>query len=127
MSDLRTKMRGDAVTIRRTRPADATPLLHLAALDDAAPLDGDVLVAEVDGELWAALCLDDGRRIADPFRPTAEAVALLELRASLVGTQTDEFPLRAPSELATGREGRLAETGGENEMTMVEGAAPLAA
>ena len=91
MSDLRTKEGGDAVTIRRARPADATPLLHLAALDDAAPLDGDVLVAEVDGELWAALCLDDGRRIADPFRPTTDAVALLELRASFVGARPMSF------------------------------------
>src|SRR5215468_1169454 len=76
---------GDAVTIRRARRGDATPLLQLAALDDAVPLDGDVLVAEVDGELWAALALDDRRTISDPFRPAAQARALLELRAALLG------------------------------------------
>src|SRR5262249_6659018 len=78
-----TMERGDAVTIRRARPEDATALLHLATLDDAEPLHGEVLVAEVDGELWAALCLEDGRRIGDPFRPTTEALALLDLRASI--------------------------------------------
>ena len=67
MSDPRTGERGDAVTIRRSRPADATPLLHLAALDDAQPLDvdaldGNVLVAEVDGVVA-------GYGYASSFRP----------------------------------------------------------
>ena len=62
MSDLHSNEEGnDAVTIRRARPADATALLHLAALDEAEPLEGEVIVAEVDGELWAALDLADGR------------------------------------------------------------------
>jgi hypothetical protein len=39
-----------------------------------------VLVADVDGELWAALDLDDGRLVADPFRPTVGAQRLLLLR-----------------------------------------------
>jgi hypothetical protein len=78
----------DAVTIRRARPADATALLHLAALDEAEPLGGvdaeEVLVAEVDGVLWAALDLGSGRRISDPFRPAGEARALLDLRAAML-------------------------------------------
>jgi hypothetical protein len=81
----------DAVTIRRARRDDATALLQLAALDGAAPLGGDVLVAEVGGELWAALSLTDGRRIGDPFRPTAEALALLELRASALAPRPMSF------------------------------------
>src|SRR6476659_9184863 len=86
MSDLHSSERGnEAVTIRRARPADATALLHLAALDEAEPLAGEVLVAEVDGELWAALDLTDGRRISDPFRAAAEARAMLELRAAMLG------------------------------------------
>ena len=40
-----------------------------------------MLVAESDGRLLAAVPFDGGRAIADPFEPTAEAVALLELRA----------------------------------------------
>ena len=97
MSYLHTQRnRGDAVTIRRARPADATALLQLAALDEAKPLDGDVLVAEVDGELWARARLADGRRISDPFRPTAEARALLELRAEHVERATGGRSLSPP-------------------------------
>jgi len=77
----------EAVTIRRARPTDATALLQLAALDHATPLAGEVLVAEVDGELWAALDLDGARTISDPFRPAADARALLELRAASLRTE----------------------------------------
>jgi hypothetical protein len=35
----------------------------------------------VAGELWAALSIDDTEAIADPFRPSAEAVSLLRARA----------------------------------------------
>ena len=76
-------MRGSGdMIIRRTTPDDAAALLRLAALDDAHPLQGDALVAEVDGEIQAALGLGDGRAIADPFRRTAELVDLLEMRAA---------------------------------------------
>jgi hypothetical protein len=69
-----------AVVIRRARDADV-PLLHdLAELDSARPLQGPVLVALVEGRIWAALGLDDDRVIADPFLPTGGAVALLRLR-----------------------------------------------
>jgi hypothetical protein len=54
----------------------------LAQLDSApAPKPVPTLVAEVGGELRAALPLDGGRAIADPFRPTAELVAILAERA----------------------------------------------
>jgi hypothetical protein len=70
-----------AVAIRRARDAD-TPLLHdLAELDSRRPLAGPVLVALVEGRVWAALGLDDDRIVADPFLPTAPAVELLRLRA----------------------------------------------
>ena len=39
-------------------------------------------MAEVDGRVLAALPLRDGRALADPFRRTADLVALLELRAA---------------------------------------------
>jgi hypothetical protein len=41
-----------------------------------------MLVAAVGGEPWAALPLDGGRAIADPFRPTATLVTLLEIRVA---------------------------------------------
>ncbi len=69
-----------AVAIRRARDAD-TPLLHdLAELDSSKPLRGPVLVALVEGRIWAAIGIDDDRVIADPFLPTAPAVELLALR-----------------------------------------------
>jgi hypothetical protein len=69
-----------SVSLRRARFADAPALHRLAALTDAAPLSGDVVVADVGGELRAAMSLADGRTIADPFRETAELVALLQVR-----------------------------------------------
>jgi hypothetical protein len=68
------------VTVRRSRPADESGLARLAVLDSSRPLRGPALVAEVDSRLLAALPLGSGRPIADPFEPTAEIVALLELR-----------------------------------------------
>jgi hypothetical protein len=70
------------VLIRRAGPHDAAAVARLAALDSAAPPAGDVLVAIVGGEPWAALSLADGRAVADPFRPSAAAVELLRVRAA---------------------------------------------
>jgi hypothetical protein len=61
--------------------ADAAALTRLAALDDAEPVHGDVLMAFADGEPVAAMSVDDGRVVADPFHRTADAVALLRFQA----------------------------------------------
>jgi hypothetical protein len=72
----------EAVTIRMAAPADAAALRRLAQLDSApAHVPVATLVAEVGGELCAALELGGGRAIADPFRPTADLVAMLIERA----------------------------------------------
>ena len=71
-----------ALTIRRAVPADAPALARLAVLDSAPDLRGDVILAEVEGEVWAARSLTDGRVLRDPFRATSEAAALLALRAA---------------------------------------------
>jgi hypothetical protein len=63
------------VVIRAARGSDGEALERLARLDSQRPLTGDVLLVEQDGELVAALAAD--RVIADPFRPTADIVALL--------------------------------------------------
>ena len=68
------------ITVRLSRPADESGLARLAALDSSIPLRGPALVAEADSRLLAALPLGAGPAIADPFEPTAEIVALLELR-----------------------------------------------
>jgi hypothetical protein len=70
-----------AFTIRRADLADLAALDRLAAVDSAPAPTGDVLVAEVAGELWAALEIDSGAAIADPFRPSGELVELLRVHA----------------------------------------------
>ncbi len=71
----------ETLTIRMAVPADAEALRCLAQLDSApAPGPAPMLVAEVAGELRAAVPLYGGREIADPFHPTAELVALLTER-----------------------------------------------
>ena len=70
-----------SLTLRYAVPADAEALDRLAQLDSRRAPRGLVLVAEVGGELWAAISLDDHHAVADPFRPTGELVALLVERA----------------------------------------------
>jgi hypothetical protein len=66
------------VQIRTATSADASDLAALAALDSAARLTGEILVAEQSGgEVAAAISLDTGAVIADPFQPTAHLVELL--------------------------------------------------
>jgi|SRR5829696_4257518 len=67
------------VIIRAARGSDGSALHDLARLDSQRPLGGDVLVAEQDGRIVAAISGD--LAIADPFRPTADLVALLRLHA----------------------------------------------
>jgi hypothetical protein len=70
-----------AVTIRQAAPADTGALDRLAALDSQRAPRGVVLLAEVDDRIWAAISIDDGHAVADPFHPTGELVALLVERA----------------------------------------------
>lgn len=70
------------VTIRPAFPDDAHALARLAALDSQRLPSGPLLLAEIDGEPWAALALETGRVVADPFRPTAALVDLLRGRAA---------------------------------------------
>ncbi|MEA2458042.1 MAG: hypothetical protein QOC95_1014 [Thermoleophilaceae bacterium] len=70
------------VVIRTATPADGPSLAALSALDGAAAPIGPALVAEVAGAPRAVLPLDGSRPFGDPFRPTEELVALLELRAA---------------------------------------------
>ena len=72
----------NTLTIRPATDDDTAGLYRLATLDSASPPTGEMLVAEVDGELWAALDVADGRAIADPFRPSGELVGLLRFRAA---------------------------------------------
>jgi hypothetical protein len=70
-----------SLTLRFGFPDDSGALARLAALESSEPLATPVLLAEVGGELHAALSLADGRVVADPFRPTVALVDLLRARA----------------------------------------------
>ena len=72
----------DSLTIRRARPVDDWALARLAALDSAKPPRGDVLLAEADGKPLAAVSVDTGAAVADPFVLSGEAVAVLRMRAA---------------------------------------------
>lgn len=74
------------ITIRQATSADAFALRRLAALDDAPALRGDALIAEQAGELRAAISLEDGRVVANPFAPTAELVEMLRMHSRYVET-----------------------------------------
>jgi hypothetical protein len=78
---MQTTMTLPTIQIRVARPDDEATLLRLAALDSAPAPHGDVLVADLCGEIVAAHPVGGSRTIADPFRPTADVGALLELRA----------------------------------------------
>ena len=69
------------ITVRYAVASDLSEIARLAELDSATPPRGPALVAEADSRMLAALPLGSGRPIADPFEPTAEIVALLQLRA----------------------------------------------
>jgi hypothetical protein len=72
----------ETLTIRMAVSADAEALGRLAQLDSPPPpAPVPLLVAEVGGELRAALPLDGVPAIPDPFRPTVELVAILAERA----------------------------------------------
>jgi len=71
----------ESVLLRLTTIGDADAIERLAALEGMAEPDCRCVVAEVDGTVVAALPLRGGTVMADPFRPTAHLVPLLELRA----------------------------------------------
>jgi hypothetical protein len=83
-----------SVTIRRATEDDRQVLERLAALDSARLPSGDILIAEVGYEQQAAIEVATGATIADPFRPTAHLIELLELRAAGLRRRADS-PRRA--------------------------------
>jgi hypothetical protein len=92
----------EAVRYRRAREATRRPsravrtaielrvsacreeLERLAILSERPLHDGDWLVADVDGVAVAAVSVDDGATVYDPFRPTSQALSLLKLRRKQV-------------------------------------------
>jgi hypothetical protein len=65
------------LTLRLAGPADADALELRAERDSARVPRGDVVVAELGGEVLAAVSVADHHAVANPFKPTAELVWLL--------------------------------------------------
>lgn len=85
---------GSPISFRLATSADSRALTHLAGLDSAPALTGIVLMAERDGELVAAIALGSGTAIANPFRPTADVMAMLALQRRQLADPLDAAPRR---------------------------------
>ena len=59
-------------------------LERLAALSERRLRDGDWIVAAVNGVPVAAVSIEDGTTVYDPFTSTSQAVSLLRLRRKQV-------------------------------------------
>ena len=70
----------NAYVIRQATSSDERTLERLAGLDGQRPLSGRALIGEIDGVPAAAISLDDGRVVADPFKLTAQLVPVLIMR-----------------------------------------------
>ena len=75
------------ILIRNAYPDDSADLERLALIDSHRRLTGRVLVAEVAGEVHAALEVETGASIANPFEPTAHLVELLSVHAERSSTR----------------------------------------
>ncbi len=62
------------------RPADLASLVELAERDSAQVPRGELLVAESQGDIRAAISISRGSVVADPFHPTDGLVRLLAAR-----------------------------------------------
>ncbi len=85
--------RTPAVTIRWATPADAPDVEILAQLDEARVPPAPQLLAFVGDELWVAFSPATGAVISDPFRHSAEVVALVRARGRQL-TVPEPRPLR---------------------------------
>ena len=79
----------EPIIIRRSTDEDRLAIVELAALDSRRAPQGEALLAFIGTELRAALPLDRGEAIADPFQHTAELVDLLRVRATQAPQRRD--------------------------------------
>jgi hypothetical protein len=80
----------EPITIRHSANGDRDRVLELSQLDGRPAPTGDLLLAEVGGKLWAAVGIDDGAAVSDPFELSGEVEWLLQMRAE------QERAMRAP-------------------------------
>jgi hypothetical protein len=70
------------IALRLCRVGDDPVLAQLAALEQRPVPEGRVVIAELNGRIVAALPLDGGPVLRDPFVHTAHLQRLLELRVA---------------------------------------------
>ena len=86
---------GADLVIRYARPDEADAIAELAQLDSSRAPRGTVIVADVKGELWAAVSVDDSHAVANPFRPSGE-LTFTPARARSRGPRRRARPHAAP-------------------------------
>lgn len=89
------KIAAEPMLMRRATAADSARIWELARLDDKRLPAGPFLVAELGGEIEAAVSLSSGTVVANPFCLTADAVAMLRLRAAQVNHRGEPTEHRA--------------------------------
>ena len=70
----------ETITIRPLREADVAAVRRLAELEERPVPPGPLLLAEVEGAIEAAVALEGGETVANPFATSGEAVSLLRVR-----------------------------------------------
>lgn len=97
--------------IRQTTVDDEQALAELAQLDSQRPLNGPALIGEIDGRPAAAISLEDGRVIADPFDFTVQLRQVLRLRAAgmRAHARTPSLPERLRASIGTVPQARATE------------------
>ena len=88
------------VTIRWAAESDGPALTRLAGLDSKRLPSGALLVADVNGEIWAAVAVENGSAIADPFRRSGDLVRLLTTRACQLRKSQAQVPVLRPAQVA---------------------------
>jgi hypothetical protein len=95
----------EPTTIRAAAHPDLPAIARLAELDSARVPRGSVLVAELRGNVVAAISLESGALVADPFASTADAVKVLRAKAAAMAVGDDpEVRRRRTSLVARVRE-----------------------
>jgi hypothetical protein len=96
----------DPATIRLAANSDLPAIARLAELDSARLPRGRVLIAELRGNVVAAISVESGVLFADPFVSTADVVKVLRAKAAAMGADDPETRRRRTSLAARVREVR---------------------
>lgn len=90
--------RKQSCVFRLAEAGDVVTLQRLAARAPGLSPTGRVLVAEVNGQLWAAVDLEGWRAVSDPHHPAGDIAFALAVRArQLVRAERDELRQRTRS------------------------------